>query len=264
MNNKEEHFLVADIKILEFYDKVQGFALQVNNAVLDKNKGRHPKPTAAGALWSISADIFTLHRSMLSLCSDGWAMACPIILRTMLELLMSITVITKKSDESEYFGFKYLYSAFKMMLNDSECSEEEKIHSRKAIQEGLKKLPDSIREKAKKFIFQQKPGAFWYAPEFASPTAIFEQGDQHDIKYLYKLLSGASHGGFLGLRYFKGFPDAIHPNPRADTRSQNFVFALSSRIMLESFYFIGKFGGVPLKQRYEELFKEFVSLKSDR
>ena len=259
MKEEIENFLAADIVILHFHDEIQEFGVLVNKNIAKIHNNISPKPTAGSALWSISANIFSLHRSILALCKNGWSLATPIILRTMVECYLNVLIITTDDASSEYFGFKYLFNFLKKNLNDKHFSEEDREGFRKQIDEGLKKLPNNIRNKAKDFIFKKSFNSYWYSPEYSGPTKVI--GQRNDLKRIYALFSGATHGGLFGLNFLKGKPDDVHPNPRKDKFSQNFALIYSNKIMLDAFYSTGTFEGLQLQESYNFLRKNFLELK---
>jgi len=256
-----KNLLVASPEVIIFHSKIQDFCIAVNREISEIDKNKRTYPTAGDALLRMSVDMLALHRSIYSLCSNGWSQVCPIILRTMLELHLSVLIITRNTEDCEYFGFKYLYRIHKEILISSKSSEEGKKESRRKIDEGLVKLSPPTQGRAKEFIFLQKMGGYWYCPEYSNPKNILESINNPSAKDLYDTLSSATHGGVLGLSIFKGQPDDIHPDPRADTFSQNAALSYSSRILLESSYARGIFEGCNLQVRFEDLFNEYLSLK---
>ena len=261
MDTDSLDFLVADPKVVAFHDKSEDFATLINTKIFETNRSQHPNPVAGGALLRISADIFTLHRSIFSLCHDGWSLVTAIILRTMIELQLNILIITKSLADCEYLGFKYMYGFHKKTLNYKGASENSKKDSKKAIDDELNRLDASTRNKAKAFVFEQPLGGYWYNPEYKSPKDILRKLNNDSIIETYELFSGATHGGMLGLALLKGQSDDIHPNPRADKFSQNLALSYSSRILIESFYARGIFEGVNLKKEFNRLWEEFKGLK---
>ena len=244
---KMKRYLVAHNDIVRFHNKVQKFAVFVNQNIVKIHNDIHQQPITGEALWIITADIFALHRSVLSLCSDGWSLATPIILRTMFEMFLTTLVITKDRQDSDFFAFRYMYNFYKQQLKDVEISKQERDEAKKQINDGLNCLDEATKEKAKKFI-QDKMRSFWYCKEYTGPTDILSKFNLNMNKYIYRCYAGASHGGLIGLSAFKGQVGDIHPNPRADESSQNVALTHSSRIMLDVSGIRAKFEGLKIEK----------------
>jgi hypothetical protein len=83
-----------------------------------------------------------------------------------------------------------------------------------------------------------------------------------EIRFVYDTHSGGAHGGYLGLRILKDQPDQVHPNPRADPRSQNLALAGSTRILLEAMNIRDHFENAGAHQgAYHVLLRHLVSLR---
>ena len=111
-------FLRADPAILRLHADVQEYASAVNGSIAAAHGGVSPHPLSGGALYALTADLFGMHRAILSLCEDGWAFAAVALLRSMMDLLLSAAVITEREPEAEYRGFKYTNFFLKAQLKD--------------------------------------------------------------------------------------------------------------------------------------------------
>lgn len=260
MNNKREVYLVADPKIIKFHHKVQIFGVTVNEQI-DKLYGdKYPNELASGALYSMTGNVFALHRAILSLCSTGWCFAAPILLRAMLDYIINITAIVNSKDDADYMAFKYLYSYHKNKLLDPSIIEDERRKLKATVDEGISKLNEAKRHRAVQYIDDPKPSFYWYNPEYRGPRDILNKYSNTEITYVYGLCSGAAHGGFVSSNIMKDVPDAVHPNPRADARSQNMSLIFSCRLMLEIFRMRSIFERAGAEKIYEQLLKELISL----
>jgi hypothetical protein len=72
---------------------------------------------AVAALSVLAHDSICLHRAIYSLCRAGWAFATPILLRTMLDALLSVAVITR-SARPNVAAFKFFYAGQRDVLQD--------------------------------------------------------------------------------------------------------------------------------------------------
>jgi len=256
-----EHFLVAHPELVDFHHKVEDFAVEVNSLIAERFKDRHPNPLSGGAFYSISANMLALHRAVLTLCFGGWAFSVPILLRTMFELYLQILVIGKNKKDAEYMAFLCNYWFLKHNINDPTFSNEAKQQFRKQIEDGLNRLDEETRKKAKHFIFKERMRRFWYSPEYSGPTDVLEKFGRSDLQFIYTHYSSASHGGLLGLNMLKDQPDSIHPNPRADKRSQNMALVSSSRLTLEASFARAQLESCNVSDAYQALLSELLGLK---
>jgi len=179
----------------------------------------------------------------------------------MLDLLLSAAVIARKPDEAEYRGFKYTHIFLKDNLNNPVFTKEQRSEIREQISTGIKQLPEESREKAQQFMFKERMYPYWFSPEFARPSDVVEQLCSADVAKLYRLFSGGSHGGYIGLRLLKDQPDEVHPNPRADKRSQEMALAGSIRFTFETFRGCDRSEGASLNEGLSKsFFEKFQSL----
>jgi len=228
---------------------VQEYAAIVNSLISSAHGGVSPYPLCGGALFALTADVFGIHRAVLTLCEDGWAFAAVPLLRTMIDLLINSAVITEQAPEAEYRGFKYTHFFLKGQLRDQRLSSQARADLRSQLERGISCLPVGEQQRASDFVFRERLWGYWYCPEYRRPVEALHKLLSPEIGFVYDMFSGGSHGGYLGLSVLKDEPDKKHPNQRADTRSQNLALAGSSRILLEAMNIRDRFenGGVNQK-----------------
>jgi hypothetical protein len=226
-------YLAARPAVVAVHQAVVDYAVVVDKVVTAAHESRKTPTLAGGALFNLRADQVSLHRAILSLCEAGWAVGAGPILRTMLDILINVAVITEKRDQSEFRGFRYTYGIFKSQLNSPAYTDAQRKYFREQVRDGINHLPPEFRSKADNVIFKGKTPPYWFMPDFARPSAVIETLSTPDVQQLYKNLSSAAHGGFIGLRVFKDDPDTVHANPRADRRSQEMALLGSSRLTIE-------------------------------
>lgn len=248
--------------ISQLHADAQEYASQVNCSIAEANGGILRHPLSGGALFALTADLFGLHRAVLSLCQDGWTFTTVALLRSTIDLAISAAVITERESDAEFRGFKYTHFFMKGQLSDAALPAEARAGICAQIEKGIAKLPAGQRQKAKDFIFREPLRGYWFCPEYARPTDVLDQLFRPDIRDLYNIFSGGSHGGFLGLRILKDRPDDIHPNPRSDPRSQNIAMVVSTRMLLEVMHLRDRFEiGGRHERDYETLLQLLVSLR---
>src|SRR2546427_3155068 len=82
-------------EILSIHDEACEAAVRVQErSMRQADTGAGPRVAISG-LSVLAHDSICLHRAIVSLCSAGWAFAAPILLRAMLDALLSVTVITR-------------------------------------------------------------------------------------------------------------------------------------------------------------------------
>lgn len=254
--------LRADPFMLRLHTDAQAYASAVNASIAVAHGGVSPRPLSNAALYALSADLFGMHRATLSLCTDGWAFAAVVVLRSMIDILMSAAVVTETELEAEYRGFKYVYFFCKAQLIDPGLSIEERSTVRRQITEGIGRLPSAQQQSAKNFMFQERHYGYWFCPEFKRPTDVLDRLSNPDIRALYDAFSGGSHGGYLGLRVLKDEPDRVHPNPRADPRAQHLALATSTRFLIETMNLRDCFeNGGAYKRTYDDLMNRLIGLR---
>lgn len=261
---RKRDFLVVDPKMLILHSDSQEYASEVNKAIASAAGTVSSFPFSGGALFALTADLFGLHRAVLSLCSEGWAFTTVCLLRTMLDLLLSAAVITENPQEAEYRGFKYTHFFLKSQPDINDLRTE----AQKQIEESIRLLPRDHQEKARIFMFQERLRGYWYSPEFQNPRDILDKLGRllsNDVRDLYNTFSSGAHGGFIGLRLFKDDPDRIDPNPRADPQKQFAALAASIRIFLETMNMRDSFeNGNRFRRTFLDLVRRLIALRPEQ
>lgn len=233
-------YLVANTNLVALHKATDDFGLQVADVLVRENGPGERYPYAGGAFKSIAADQLALHRAVISLCSDGWTFAAAPVLRTMHDLLISAAIIAEVEPEAEYRGFKYTHTFLKDNLNNMAFAPQQRARFREQIEEGLSDRPASVKDKARTFMFKERHYGYWHCPEFKRPADAVDRLFAPAAQVIYRLFSGGTHGGYLGLRLLKHNPDAIHPNQRAGAQSQNLALGGASRFTLDTIHVIDR------------------------
>jgi hypothetical protein len=254
--------LCADPAIVRLHADAAEHAVKVNAAIAAARGGISLTPLAGGALHAIGADVLAMHRSTLCLCDGGWAFVAPVVLRPMLDLLLSTAVITEDPEQAEYRGFKYTHSFHKAMMRKTTTGPVDRERLSQQVRQAIALLPAASREKARRFVYQERAWPYWYCPEYDRPRKVIEKFSGPEIASLYDTLSAGSHGGFVGLRIFKDEPDEIHPNPRSDSFSQHLVLGGSTKMLLDTMHIRDTFeNGAAHRGDCEALTRRLASLR---
>lgn len=250
----DREFLPADPLIIQLHTDVQEYATMVNSGISLAHGGISPYPLCGGGLYSLTADLFGIHRAVFTLCEDGWAFATVPLLRTMIDLLISAAVMTEQASEAEYRGFKYTHFFLKAQLREQHLSSQVRAVLRSQLEKGIAHLPTDQRQRASDYVFRQRLLSYWYCPEYRRPMEALDKLLSPGIRFVYDMFSGGSHGGYLGLSVLKDEPDQKHPNQRADAKSQNLALASSSRLLLETMNIRDRFENSGMNQKIYEAF----------
>jgi hypothetical protein len=219
-----------DDKLMVLHNAVIQYAVRVQQAAT--NRQEQDPHVAYSALATIAMRAATIHRAVLSLCVDGWTPVNSVLIRTLADLYVNVVAIAFEPAHIEFMAFRYLYNFQISHLNDTSvppaqrkrCNEELET----AIGAAAKLNPARIRE----FIAAYKKASYWFQPEFKSPTDVLCK-TKGDMPFLYRVFSGAVHGGVVGLGFLDDTPDEFDINPRNHPRRNRMAIALSSRFLLE-------------------------------
>lgn len=207
-------------------------AVELNKRVAVKYEGSDWNLVARAALLTISHDSLCFHRAIGDLGYSGWAFAAPVLLRTLMEGMLSALAITQ-SDRPNLAGFKFFYAYVKDIQTDPNLLGKTKKEIQNNSREHMKQLSEEDQRAAKEYLYHQKLGAFWYSDEFGRPTKLIETfGDKEQV-FVYRKLSAAAHFGFIGLRLFRDNPDDLNVAPREDRKAIGMTMLSSSRFIGE-------------------------------
>lgn len=241
---------------LDFHEKLIVFSSFLQNESSKEKPETTSNHLAVSALTRLHADLICIHRAILTLCKDGWPFIVPVLLRTMLDIILSASVIAN-ADNPSYMGFKYFFLGFKQRLTESKVPEEEKTQIKEELNRSLDVLNDNVKEKAKEWFYKGRLLTYWFSPEFARPSDIIGTYSSPEIKWLYKKYSGSTHGGFIGLSLLRQESDRIDINPRQDKGATLIALSASYRILLEFFRLRNIFEALNLDDIISELMEEF-------
>jgi len=215
----------------------------------------------ASACFSISHDSICLFRSVNDICRQGWSPSGSVIARTMLDLTISLVAIAK-SRTPDLAAFRYLYSTFRAVTHDRFFPKVYRKQVRDTCRQRISTLDPSTRSDALRFLRQEKKLSYWYANEFGRPTDVLERFATPDILEVYRSLSAAAHGGYIGLRLFRDDPYSFDTNPRAPGALTLVVLAMSARILAELIHFRADFERLPSAYLAPILVREFDDVRA--
>ncbi len=244
---------------IRLHATVRSYAIDANTESADKFNSQST-PMARSALSVLSHDCLTVHHAIVMLCMSGWSSPAAVLVRTQMDILISTMAITQH-EKSELMAYKYLYLSFRQAIRDGTFPAAEQERSRKTCLDGLKLLSDDIGEEAKSYIFKGKRANYWYAQEYHRPTDFLREHSGHpEWERIYKDLSRAAHGGYMGMRLFRDGADGLDIGPREPGTAAERAIGLSAFVMLEQTYSRSLFEGLTFVDQYPDLKREVEAL----
>jgi hypothetical protein len=183
-------------------------------------------------LFVLSHDAICVHQAIGQLVFTGWSSPAAPLVRTLLDLTVSMLAILNGTTPP-LSGFKYLFSNFRRLSRDIQHPAANRVRIRKQVRERIALLPAEQRRDAIR-AYAEKDRAYWFSPEWQSPSAVIAQFGAPGMADFYRQFSAAAHGGFLGLRLFREDPDRIDINPRRPPGKHGLsVVYISAKLLTE-------------------------------
>jgi hypothetical protein len=236
---------------MEFHDLATELAFN-SQEISSKKIDYTTFPIANFAIFNIFHDAMIIHQSVRGLVYNGWSSSGAILVRTLIDLTISLVAIIK-SKNPNLAAFRYFNSNHRQIRRDSYYSSELKREIKELIRNQINQLPIQDRQEAYK-ILQEKDRAYWFWNEWNSPTEVLKEFAFPHVLQEYQQLSSAAHGGFYGLKYFRDRFNDYDITPRLPIGKQAIlVSASSSRKMIELVWLRSHFEDLGLEQICSEL-----------
>jgi hypothetical protein len=246
-------------QLLRLHDAVITYSVEVHKLATQKQE-REPH-LSYEALAIISMRAVTIHRAILDLCRAGWTPVASILIRTLGDLYANALAIVFKSEDTELMAFRYLLNFPISQAGDTSVPKKLRAKYRAEIDQVIARAHTLDPEKAEQFLASYKPVNYWYQPEHSSPTDLLKK-TQGDMKLVYRVFSGAVHGGTVGLGFLDDKPDEFDVNPRSHPKRNRLAVALSSRWVLEISFLRDSSEETGLQEHYTYILtKLFLPLK---
>ena len=247
--------------IREFHDALIDFASAIQKTSNLIHAETKTNRMSRGVFFKLHAHAVVLHRSIISLCDNGWGQVTPILLRAMMDVFANLLVISEV--DFEYRAYKYFYFYQMKMENDPDISRKERIKLRHELKKGWHKLDAPIRTRIKQFIKGRRFGTYWFNPEYKSPSDVFKKLTTKPSEFIgmYGLYSGASHGGHLSSVIVLDEPDKVDINRRSNPDGAKLAVIASCRHLLDICGLRNEFEELGLKQTYLGLLKRLDSFR---
>jgi hypothetical protein len=233
MDPKELWPLPPDLD--ELHIALMNFAFNVNSKIAKRQDTRPSSPLAYKALQRLHRLAISTHRGVRSLCEAGWTPLTPVLLRTMLDVLVSVYAIGKEPADAEFMGFRYMaHGLIEGMVDKNAQPEHQAINALQvAWLKSCLPVADVTRANAKiADYYDVKVPSYWYSPELPAPGVIIFQR-MNRIHDLWKGFCGSTHGSDIGAVLFADDPNNLSIVPEEHPRRTRDAIVASSRILLD-------------------------------
>ncbi len=190
---------------------------------------------ASEALNVLDWNAVLIHRGVRSLCEEGWTPLTGVLNRTLLDIFANCIAVVDVPERADYMGFKYLSEFYRKSLTDPGITDPERDEANAALDMLVDKLPAADRARARDLIREGRQRPYWFQPEYGSPRQVLGRA-QHDVRPIYSMLSGITHGGFSMKMLFNDDPRSEGIEPREHARNVPKAIAACSRLLLEVCY----------------------------
>ena len=243
----------------DLHSEVITFAVAVNLKVAQSQAQHGRSPLAYKALQRLHRTGIATHRSIRTLCEWGWTPISPVLIRTMLDLLVSVFALGKEPDDAELMGFRYMSHG----LIETMVDEDAEPHHRAgnalqiAILKSFLSPKDDVRARTTIAAYEAKVPPYWYHPEVSGPGAtIFQKMPQ--LFDLWKALCGSTHGSDIGAVIFADNPDNLGISPEEHPFKTRIAIVATSRILLEISHARAQCEGVSDDAEHSRIMRDFI------
>ena len=216
-------------ELASIHDDAIAYASTIQNIVAAQGGCQSLSSEALNVL-AFSAILY--HRSVRTLCEEGWTPTAPVLNRTLLDIFANCVAVTYDGSNAEYMGFKYMSHFHRKWLTDPQITAPELAEVNAALDMMSGRLNPSEQVKAQALRAVQNPPAFWFRPEYNSIEAIMKLCTT-PMYELYRFYSGPAHGGFSGKFVFDDDPHLEDIEPRQHARNTPRAILASTRLLIE-------------------------------
>jgi hypothetical protein len=241
----------------DLHDVIIEYAVRIQAAAAAKQEESGEGPLSHSALVNLHRTAIVTHRAIRSLCETGWTQVSPILVRTLLDVLVSCYAIASKLKDSEYMAFKFMCTYLVQAIGDPDAPDEIRKHNQGQLGNMRKALKGADVKRVDEFIAQFKPQPYWFSPEFSSPGKIFRDNIP-SLADMYRQFSGSTHGSFIGSVLFSDSPDVPSINPQENPVRTRSAIVASSRLLLDISFARGQFDGIAPLEEYKAIVKTFI------
>lgn len=253
MGEQPPYPYISDISddLIAIHNEVKTFSVFINNASQRKYADNH-LPLSRATFQKLHGESIALHKAIFDICSIGWAHIAGITLRSLYDILITLYLVGET--DHEYRAFKYFYWEF---IKDGDFKDKDEFDK------GYLLLSDTDKTRITQYIKEGKKRNYWFNPEYNSPSDAINRtvgNDKNDVG-IYHVLSGISHGGHIGIGFFRDEHDELQLQPKSNPKSAKLVVASSISKILGICRLRIQFEMPELSQIYEEIYAKFLKAK---
>ena len=249
----------------DLHSEVINFALDFNTKAA-KSYAQHDRgPLAYKALQRLHRTGIATHRSIRSLCEAGWRPVTPVLLRTMLDLLVSVFAVGKEPDDAEWMGFRFMAHGMieGMVDKDAQPHHQAANALQIAILKSCLSPKDDLRAKATIASYEVKVPSYWYHPEVPNPGSAIFQNMPH-LFDLWKCFCGSTHGSDIGAVIFADDPDNLGIGPEEHPFKTRLAIVATSRLLLNISHARAQCEGVSDDAEYLRIGRDLIKPQEAR
>ena len=190
------------------------------------------KSLSSEALNALGWSAVLLHRSVRTLCEEGWTPVTAPLIRSLLDVYGNCVAIGNNPADADYMGFKYLSHFFLKWLTSPGITAGEIRAATTSLNVFEGRLNPADQQKAKQLRARPTPRTHWFQPEYDSIKDIFSLS-QVPIYRLFQMFSGPTHGGFDLKILMDDDMKSEDLDPRDHPKSVHKAIVASSRVLVE-------------------------------
>jgi hypothetical protein len=241
------------------HNVVVAYGVHIHKDAEAKHAKTGNAPLSHEALSNLHRTAIVNHRAVRALCEAGWTPTTPTMIRTLLDILVSVYAVTYKPADSEYMGFKYLSHSFIEVMSDPDSAPDLVTADTAEVDKGKSRLAPADIKRADALIasYKVKTPPYWYWPEFPSPGVAIDQRMPRN-RDLWRRFCGSTHGAFIESLLFGDAPDNAGIDPEENPISTCHAIVASSRLLLDISFKRGHFEGVTDEDEYKHIVRTFI------
>jgi hypothetical protein len=209
------------------HDEALLYATAVQNHVAARG-GCHS--LSCEALNILAHNAIVTHRSVRTLCEEGWTPITAVLNRTLLDIFANCVAVCNVQATSEYMAYKFISHFYRKWLVQPGITDPERNDATIAVDVLARQLSASDQQKAREL--RAEPSIYWFQPEYRSVKQILALA-QHQIYGLFQMYSGATHGGFDMKMLLNDDPRSEDIDPREHPRNVPKGIVACSRLLAE-------------------------------
>jgi hypothetical protein len=155
----------------DLHDDAIAYASVVQNKVAARGGC---KTLSSEALNALMFSAVLTHRSVRTLCEEGWTPIASVLNRTLLDIFANCVAIVAKRADADFMGFKYMTHFQRKWLKAPNVSTEENAGVIAHIEEMVTKLQPAEQAKARTLLAEAEVTPYWFQPEYGSPKRVLE------------------------------------------------------------------------------------------